>query len=76
MRSSTTITLPTGPAWAVLGIVGTLLALLLAGPLLSSGLQPRTALAADDSPPEHTIAVSGTGKVVVVPDLATVRLGS
>ena len=75
MRSSTTITVPTGPAWAVLGVVGTLLAILLAGPLLSS-MQPRTALAAEgDTPPEHTIAVSGTGKVVVVPDLATVRLG-
>jgi uncharacterized protein YggE len=74
MRSSTTITVPTGPAWAVLGVVGTLLAILLAGPLLS-GLTPRTALAAEDSPPEHTIAVAGTGKVVVVPDLATVRLG-
>jgi uncharacterized protein YggE len=76
MRSSTTITVPAGPTWAVLGVVGTLLAILLAGPLLTSALSPRTAFAAEgDTPPEHTIAVSGTGKVVVVPDLATVRLG-
>ena len=76
MRSSTTITVPTGPAWAVVGITGTLLALLIAGPLLTGALAPRTAFAAEgDAPPEHTIAVAGTGKVVVVPDLGTVRLG-
>ena len=30
---------------------------------------------ATDQPPEHTIAVTGSGKVTVVPDLATINLG-
>ena len=30
---------------------------------------------ATDTPPEHTISVAGSGKVAVVPDIATVRLG-
>jgi hypothetical protein len=51
---------------------------LVAGPVLAGALTPRTyapANGASDQPPEHTISVAGSGKVVVVPDLATVRLG-
>ena len=36
---------------------------------------PRNALAATDQAPEHTISVSGTGHVVISPDVADLRLG-
>jgi len=51
---------------------------LVAGPVLAGALAPRTYQAANgatDQPPEHTISVAGSGKVVVVPDMATIRLG-
>ncbi len=56
---------------------GALIVGLLAGPLLNGSHQPLTARAAsgDSTNPEHTIAVSGQGKVTVVPDMATVSLG-
>ena len=61
-------------------IVGTgaLLVGLVAGPVLAGALAPQPyqpVNGATDQPPEHTISVAGLGKVVVVPDLATVRLG-
>ena len=52
---------------------------LLAGPVLAGALNPPsravTSAAAGDQPPEHTISVAGSGKVTIVPDMATVRLG-
>jgi uncharacterized protein len=52
---------------------------LLAGPVLAGVLRPVTyqasPAAASDQPPEHTLSVSGSGKVTVVPDIATVQLG-
>jgi len=59
--------------------VGGLLVGLLAGPVLAGVLVPgRTATVvpgATDQPPEHTIAVVGSGRVTVIPDQATVQLG-
>ena len=55
---------------------GALLIGLVVGPLLNGPHQASIARAATDgTPPEHTIAVSGEGKVTVVPDMATVSLG-
>jgi uncharacterized protein len=64
--------------WAIVGAAGALLVGLLAGPVLAGAMAPRTYApvnGASDTPPEHTISVGGSGKVAVVPDLATVRLG-
>lgn len=64
--------------WAIVGAAGALLVGLVAGPVLAGALAPRTYApvnGATDAPPEHTIAVAGSGKIAVVPDLATVRLG-
>ncbi len=64
--------------WAMLAGAGALLVGLVAGPVLAGAVAPRTYAptnGATDQPPEHTISVSGSGKVVVVPDLATVNLG-
>ncbi len=64
--------------WAFVAAAGALLVGLVAGPVLAGALAPRTYApvnGATDQPPEHTISVAGSGKVVVVPDLATVRLG-
>jgi uncharacterized protein YggE len=55
---------------------GALVIGLLGGPILNGSHQPSIARAATDgTTPEHTIAVSGEGKVTVVPDMATVSLG-
>ncbi len=63
---------------AITAVVGLLVGLL-AGPALAGALAPArgTAVApgADTQPPEHTIAVVGSGKVTVVPDMATIQLG-
>ena len=52
---------------------------LVAGPVLGAATAPRptyqVAPGVDGVPPEHTIAVAGSGKVTVVPDMATVSLG-
>jgi uncharacterized protein YggE len=52
---------------------------LVAGPALGAATSPApryaAAVSATDQPPEHTIAVTGSGKVTVVPDLATINLG-
>jgi uncharacterized protein YggE len=68
---------PTAATWrtAMVVAVGALLVGLLAGPILNGTHQPAIARAASDTTPEHTIAVSGEGKVTVVPDMATVSLG-
>lgn len=68
-----TLTLPdTRVRWLAAGLAAGILVAAMAGPALG----PRSILAADPtSPPEHTISVSGTGRVVVSPDIADIRLG-
>jgi uncharacterized protein YggE len=64
--------------WVVVVALGALLVGLVAGPVLAGAAGPRptyTTNGATDQPPEHTISVTGSGKVVVVPDMATVDLG-
>jgi hypothetical protein len=65
--------------WLALA-VSALLVGLVAGPVLAGVAAPRTgnpstSAVVGDQPPEHTIAVTGSGKVTVVPDMATIRLG-
>jgi uncharacterized protein len=44
--------------------------------VVTSALAPRSALAVDPAAPkEHTISVSGTGRVITAPDVADLRLG-
>lgn len=67
-------------SWMAVTAIGGLLVGLLAGPVLAGALAPARGYpvvtgAASDQPPEHTISVVGSGKVVVVPDMATIRLG-
>ena len=68
-------TLPTPGAragWLAVGLALGMLAAVLAGPLLSV----RPILATDpNSSAEHTISVSGTGHIVLSPDIADLRLG-
>ncbi len=73
-----TTTSTTAARWAFVAAAGALLVGLVAGPVLAGALAPKTYApvnGASDTPPEHTISVAGSGKVVVVPDLATVQLG-
>ena len=76
MSTSTSTSTPW--RWAIVGAAGALLVGLVAGPVLAGAMAPRTSApvnGATDTPPEHTISVAGSGKVAVVPDIATVRLG-
>jgi uncharacterized protein YggE len=59
--------------WLATGLALGAFVAILAGPLLSA----RHTLAADptSTTPEHTIAVSGTGRIVLSPDTADLRLG-
>ena len=70
-----TIPLPsrTGTRWLAVGLAVGLLAAVVASPLL----QAPHLLAANPSPTanEHTISVTGTGKVTLSPDTADLRLG-
>lgn len=63
---------------AIAAILGLLLGLV-AGPVMAGAIAPTPPYAsttgADNQPPEHTIAVVGSGKVTVIPDQATIRLG-
>jgi uncharacterized protein YggE len=66
--------------WMAIAGVAALAVGLLAGPVLAAATSPAPRYAApvsasSDTPPEHTISVSGSGKVTVVPDMATVSLG-
>ena len=67
--------------WLALVGVAALGVGLLAGPALGGVLTPApryaqtTNAAPGDQPPEHTISVVGSGKVTLVPDMATVNLG-
>jgi uncharacterized protein YggE len=70
--TSITLTLPTSRArWIGIGLAVGLLVAAIASPVFA----PRSALAADDTKPDHTISVSGTGKVIISPDIADLRLG-
>jgi uncharacterized protein YggE len=73
--SSITISIPIpGPRvrWAAAGIMAGLLIAILAGPALA----PRPIFATDPVPSgEHTISVTGTGRVLLAPDIADLRLG-
>jgi len=68
-----TLTLPdTRVRWLAAGLAAGVLAAALAGPALG----PHSILAADPAtPPEHTISVTGTGRIVVSPDISDIRLG-
>jgi uncharacterized protein YggE len=71
---ATTITIPTlGPRarWLAIAAAATALLVATAAPSLS----PRPSLAADATKPDHTISVSGTGRVILAPDTADLRLG-
>lgn len=66
--------------WMAIAGVAALAVGLIAGPVLGAVTAPAPryaapAAAGTDQPPEHTIAVTGSGKVTVVPDLATISLG-
>ena len=70
------LTLPVPSArtgWLAAGILLGLLAAVLAGPRLAA--RPILATDGTATPPEHTISVTGTGKVVLSPDIADLRLG-
>ena len=58
---------------------GALLVGLAAGPVLGAATAPQRVVtrrpSADGDPTEHTISVAGSGKVTVVPDMATINLG-
>jgi len=67
-------------AWLAIVAVAALAVGLIAGPVLAAVTAPRgyaapAAGAASDTTPEHTIAVTGSGKVTVTPDMATIQLG-
>jgi hypothetical protein len=64
--------------WMSVAAVAALAVGLLAGPALAAVLAPRSNLVttgAVDQPAEHTISVAGSGKVTVIPDMGTIRLG-
>ncbi len=67
-----TLTLPTSRIrWIGIGLAIGLLVAAIASPAFA----PRAALAAGETPPEHTISVTGTGRVIISPDVADLRLG-
>ena len=68
-----TITIPSSRPLVFLAAVGTIALAIMAAPMLSGA--PRSARAADATPGEHTISVTGTGKVTVKPDVADISLG-
>ena len=65
--------------WMAIAGVAALAVGLVAGPALAAATSPApryaAAVSATDNPPDHTIAVTGSGKVTVVPTLATINLG-
>ncbi|MES2211100.1 MAG: SIMPL domain-containing protein [Chloroflexota bacterium] len=75
--STVTVSIPIpGPRvrWAAIGLAAGLLVALIAGPAFA----PRSILAvapAAGAAPEHTISVNGTGRVIISPDIADLRLG-
>ena len=74
MPTTTTITIPTiGPRTRLLavGLAATALLVVASAPSFT----PRGTLAADATTPEHTISVTGTGRVILAPDVADLHLG-
>lgn len=75
MSSQISITVPVPGArvrWLALGLAVGLLTAAIVAPLFG----PRTLLATDPTgTSEHTISVSGTGRVLIDPDIADLRLG-
>ena len=70
--TSITLTLPSSRTrWLGIGLAIGLLVAAIASPAFA----PRATLAADNTPPEHSISVSGTGRVIISPDVADLRLG-
>ncbi len=59
------------PAWVAIGLVGGLVLAVALGPALA----PRPARAVDDTTPDRTISVAGTGTVTLVPDVADLHVG-
>jgi uncharacterized protein YggE len=75
MSSSISISVPL-PGARARWVAGGLVAGLLAAALTGSVLGPRPLLATDPaSSAEHTISVNGTGRVVISPDVADLRIG-
>lgn len=72
MSTSSTFT-STGsrPGWVAFGLVGGLALAVVLGPALA----PRSARAVDDTAPDRTISVGGTGTVTLVPDIADLHVG-
>ncbi|MGH2406864.1 MAG: SIMPL domain-containing protein [Candidatus Limnocylindrales bacterium] len=72
MPMTLTIPAPGSRARAVaVGLAATVALALILGPSLA----PRAAQAVDGTPAEHSISVSGTGRVTLSPDVADVQLG-
>ncbi len=73
--STVSVSLPMPAArtrWLATGALAALLTVALGAPAFG----PHPTLASDTTnPPEHTISVQGTGRVIVTPDVADVRLG-
>jgi uncharacterized protein len=65
--------------WMSIAAVAALAVGLFAGPALAAVVAPRTYTvtpgAATDGTTEHTLSVTGSGKVTVIPDIATINLG-
>jgi uncharacterized protein len=71
---SITLPLPSGrAAYLAAGLALGMITAILAGPLLAA--RPILATEGTTTTPEHTISVTGTGKVVLSPDIADLRLG-
>lgn len=59
------------PAWVAIGVVaGLVLAV-----ALGSALAPRATRAVDETEPDRTISVGGTGTVTIAPDIADLHVG-
>ena len=74
--ASTTITLPipgSRTRWLALGLAGGALIAAIASPAFAP--RPIYGVGTDGTTPEHTISVTGTGRVVISPDVADLRVG-
>jgi uncharacterized protein len=78
-RTHMAASLPARSSLLVITAVGALLVGLAAGPVLGAVTAPQrmvyVAPSVDGQPADHTISVAGSGKVTVVPDMATISLG-
>jgi uncharacterized protein YggE len=71
---SITLPLPSSrAAYLAVGLALGMMSAIVAGPLLAA--RPILATEGTTTTPEHTISVTGTGKVVLSPDVADLRLG-